>query len=137
MKTKTLLITILFVFFFSFFVFPNVLAEYKLEVGLPGQLEASKGTSPSLMTYIRSIYLFALGAVGVAALGALVIGGFIYMFSDLIDTKSEAKKYIWGAIWGIILALAAYLILYTINPDLVNLRGPNLETSGSQNTTSP
>ena len=129
---KKLLIILLFTLFFSFFILPNVWAEYKLEVGIPGQPEALEGSSPSLITYIRSIYLFALGAVGIAALGALVIGGFIYMSSDLIDTKSEAKKWIWGAISGLLLALAAYLILYTINPDLIRLKEPNLE---SQSTT--
>ena len=34
--------------------------------------------------------------------------------------RSEAKKHINGAITGLIMALVAYLVLYTINPSLVN-----------------
>ena len=55
-----------------------------------------------------------------AALISLVIGGFMYMLSDTVTTTDKAKEYISGAIYGLILALAAYLILNTINPDLVN-----------------
>ena len=99
----------------------NIWAGYELEVGIPNQQGAQAGSEVGLADYIRYIYLSALGAVGVAALGALIIGGFIYMLSDLVTTKEEAKKYIWGAIWGLLLGLAAYLILYTINPDLVSL----------------
>ena len=117
---KTFLILIiasLFLFLIPF----SLWAGYKLEVGIPNQQGAQAGSEVGLADYIRYIYLSALGAVGVAALGALIIGGFIYMFSDLVTTKEEAKKYIWGAIWGLLLGLAAYLILYTINPDLVSL----------------
>jgi len=65
----------------------------------------------TLEGYVRYIYLFALSIVGIAA---------------TITSKDEAKKWIWGAITGVILALAAYLILYTINPDLVSIRRPTL-----------
>lgn len=93
-------------------------AEYKITVTIPHGAEA--GSSPTLIEYIKGLYLFALGLVGVAALISLVIGGFIYMLSDSITSKEMAKQYIWGALSGLILALAAYLILYIINPDLVN-----------------
>jgi len=97
------------------------------------QIEGSvPGTT--LEGYVRYIYLFALSIVGIAALGAITFGGITYMLSDTITSKDEAKKWIWGAISGLILALAAYLILYTINPDLVSLKGltlPSTETTSS------
>ncbi len=93
---------------------------YEIEVSIPQMTE----TEPDLLTYLRYIYLFGLGLVGIAALAALVYGGFNYMLSGTITSKEEAKKYIWGAISGLLLALAAYLILNTINPDLVSWHEP-------------
>ena len=88
----------------------------------------------TLEGYARYIYLFALSIVGIAALGAITFGGITYMLSDTITSKDEAKKWIWGAVTGLILALAAYLILYTINPDLVDWSGSmELEPSHIEN----
>jgi len=120
---KTILI--LLILFPLLLAFPNVEAGYKLEVGIPGQ--ADKGEEVELTDYIGYIYLFALGAVGVVALGALVFGGLTYMLSDTLTSKEEAKKWIWGAIGGIVLGFASYLILNTINPDLVKINPPELE----------
>lgn len=100
-------------------------AGYKLEVGIPGQ--ANPGTETGLAQYIRYLYLFGLGAVGAAALGALVTGGFMYMLADSVTSRKEANTWIWSAIGGIIIALAAYLILNTINPDLLTGQTPNTQ----------
>jgi len=115
MKKHFIIITLLI--FCSLFAFHFALADYEIEVGLP---DVSKGTTVGLAEYINYLYLFGLGLVSIAALGSLVIGGFMYMLSDTVTSKDKAKEYINGAIYGLILALAAYLILNTINPDLVN-----------------
>lgn len=120
---KIFFIFLLLIIFYSLFFVHFALAGYKIEVAIPGQVAAE--TEVTLTDYIRYIYLFGLSLVGVAALGALVIGGFMYMLSDTVTSKDEAKKYIWGAISGLVLGLAAYLILNTINPDLVSLREPD------------
>src|SRR3989339_23152 len=108
-------ITILLISGCLFFAF-SAWAGYKLEVGIPNQTGAEKGDEISLVGYIRAIYLFALGAVGGAALLMLVASGLVYMLSDTVFSKEQAKEYIWGAISGLVLAFAAYLILNTINP---------------------
>ena len=36
--------------------------------------------------------------------------------------RSEAKKRIESAIWGLVMALVSYLVLYTINPSLVDFK---------------
>jgi len=115
----TLLIIIFFVCLFSF-----ASAGYKIEVSIPGGPTA--GTDVSLPEYIKYIYIFGLSLIGITALGVLVYGGFMYMLSDTVVSKDEAKKYIWAAISGLILGLCAYLILNTINPDLTSLTPPNL-----------
>ena len=51
----------------------------------------------------------------------IVIGGVEWIISGASESmRSEAKKHINGAITGLIMALVAYLVLYTINPSLVN-----------------
>lgn len=116
------IIILLFIIYCSLFIVSDIQAGYKIEVAIPG--EAAAGTEVTLTDYIRYIYLFGLSLVGIAALGALVYGGFTYMLSGTVTSKDEAKKYIWGAISGLVLGLAAYLILNTINPDLVSLTKP-------------
>jgi len=136
MKSKKLFIILLLLVVCTLFNIHFALAAYEIEVSIPGG-EAKAGTEITLADYIRYLYLFGLSLVGIAALGALVYGGFQYMLSDTITTKEEAKKLIWGAIFGLILGLSAYLILYTINPDLVNLREPTLPESTEPTTPSP
>ena len=119
MKFKILAITILLLIASCLlFIVSDVRATYEMTVDYP----TIGGVTPTdeLTGYIRYIYLFGLSLVGITALGALVYGGFTYMLSGTVTSKDDAKKYIWGAISGLVLALAAYLILNTINPDLVN-----------------
>jgi len=101
-------------------------AGYQLEVDYP----TIQGTSPgnNLADYIHYIYLFGLSLIGIAALGALVFGGFQYMLSGTVTAKDEAKKWIQGALSGLALGFAAYLILNIINPDLVSLKTPEIIT---------
>lgn len=90
---------------------------YKLEAPFGGNTEVT-----SLPDYISKIYIFAMGAVGIAALYALVLGGVQYVTSSVVDQKADAKDRIIKALIGLAVALGSYLILYTINPDLVSLR---------------
>ena len=98
-------------------------------IGLEAPLPQVEGTNiSSLDTYFKYIYQIGLGIVGIAALIMIVIGGIIYMTSaGNASQKSEAKDRITNAILGLILALSAYLILYTINPDLVKLTKVQLQ----------
>jgi len=123
MKKIFCIFTLLIIIFFICFAL-SVQAEYEIEVAIPGGPIA--GTSVGLAEYIKYIYIFGLSLIGIAALGVLVYGGFMYMMSDTVVSKEDAKKYIWAAISGLLLGLAAFLILNTINPDLTYLTTPNL-----------
>lgn len=84
------------------------------------------GTPPP-STYLSNLYLVFLAFVGIAALFGIVRGGLTYMFSGANPSLvGEAKRWIWNAIYGIVLAAASVLLLQTINPDLVT-HGFNLE----------
>jgi lipoprotein-anchoring transpeptidase ErfK/SrfK len=69
-----------------------------------------------------------LTIVGIAALAAIVIGGFLYLSSAGSETrKTSGKEWMWGAVIGLALMLCSYLILYTINPQITSLSEPKLE----------
>lgn len=75
-----------------------------------------------LPQFIKYIFLFALGAVGLAALLVIIIGGFGYLTAVGNPQKaSDAKNKIFAALLGVLLLLGSYVILNTINPDLLKL----------------
>lgn len=70
--------------------------------------------------YLSNLYDFLLGLVGVAAMGSIVYGGVLYVASAGNPSQvTSAKNAIWNGIIGILLAGFGFLILKTINPDLV------------------
>ena len=77
---------------------------------------------------VKTIFIYGLGMVGIVALFSIAFGGFHYIFGSASETaKTEGKKWIYGAIAGIVLLFSSYLILKTISPDLVSLKDPHLE----------
>lgn len=84
----------------------------------------------SVPTFIHDLYLFAIGIAGVLAVGAIVIGGIMYSISGAVDKKNSAKEIIVGALWGLLLLLGSYIILRTVNPELVTLQLSELAKTG-------
>lgn len=123
MFSKKILYLIICISLFSVFILGStnlniILAQEEVEQSLPNIPGADQPTN--FVSYVKYIYLLMLYLVGLTAFGVLVYAGFVYMLADTVVSKEEAKKWIFGAISGLILALAAFLILNTINPDLVN-----------------
>lgn len=84
-------------------------------------------TIPWLAQYIGGVYTFLLSIVGLMAAVMMVIGGFQYVTSGGDQGKIGAgKKRIVNALTGLVLALSSYVILYSINPDLVAFNGLQL-----------
>jgi len=76
-----------------------------------------EATFPQL---VQGIFNFAIGTVAIAALFMIIIGGFWYMTSAGNQAQaSNAKNIIRDALFGLIVALFAWLLLYTINHDIV------------------
>ena len=77
--------------------------------------------------WIVNFYTFALIFAGILAFGAIVYGGIKYSISaGNASQQSEGRSWIWSALIGLLLLAGAYLILRTINPNLVNLQNPTL-----------
>jgi formate hydrogenlyase subunit 3/multisubunit Na+/H+ antiporter MnhD subunit len=119
--------------FFGLVLASSVLAaNITISPNLPGSLSATpSGSSPG--AYIRNFYQYALFISGFLAFAAIVYGGIKYTIArGNPSAETEAKAWIWSALLGLLLLAAAYLILFTINPNLVNLTLPTLP-SGNPN----
>lgn len=114
------------IFIFAVFVasgvFSVVLAQSQINLNSP------LGEAKTPAQFIENFYRYALGIVGAAAFVVIIYGAILYTTSAGNPAKQQdARAWITGAIWGIVLLLSTYLILYTINPNLVNLVDPHLE----------
>jgi len=101
--------------------------EWKTITDLPG-LPAGKPVT--LDNFIIVLYDFLLSAVGIAAMFMIVIGGFRYLTAaGNAAALSEAKDIIYSALYGLLLAISVWVIVSTINPDLVYLKQPGTTVS--------
>ena len=80
----------------------------------------NSGETSALGTYLNLVIKITIGSSAVLAMVMIVIGGIEYMTSELISSKEAGKERIRGALLGLILALGAYALLFTINPNLLN-----------------
>jgi len=76
------------------------------------------------MTPISLIEIFiwwAFRLAGILAFAMIVYAGFQYLTSGgNTAQQKDAQERITGAIIGLLLLFAFYIILYTINPDILN-----------------
>lgn len=93
---------------------------------VPGLEFLQIDTGASLGDLLSTLYVFVLSLVGISALVMILIGGIMYMVQGDKD-PTQAKAMIKNAIFGLVLALTSWLILYTINPDLVKKLDIGLE----------
>ncbi|MDO8676285.1 MAG: hypothetical protein Q7K16_01390 [Candidatus Azambacteria bacterium] len=106
-------------------------AQYKLETGIPGVPGGQLPTGSELPSYLKYLFIFGLGFITILALSVMMFGGIQYILAAGNAAKTEeAKEWIKQALFGLGLLLVSYLLLRTINPDLVNLRNPNLPITG-------
>ena len=72
--------------------------------------------------YIKAIYAYAVGAVGILATVMLMIGGLRWILAAGNPSSiSEAKDMIIASISGMVLVLTSYLVLNQVNPALTDL----------------
>lgn len=83
----------------------------------------TKCTIPWIAVYIKAIYNYFLLIGGLVAVIALMAGGVIWLVSAGNTSRiSEAKSWVTGSITGIVILLSSYILLYQINPNLINFR---------------
>ena len=87
---------------------------------IPGLEFLQLNTDASIGDIFTRLYIWGIGFVALAAFLMLTAGGVRYMFAGDRD-PGEAKQWMRNAVYGLLLALGSYLILYTINPQLVTI----------------
>lgn len=138
-----------FLFAFSLFtiysLLPTVLlaqpapkpTEYQLLAPIPLTNPGGPAdTKATTATFIPGLFKLAIALSTGLAVIMLIYAGIMYMSTDAFTGKEEAKGIIENALWGLLLAMSAWLILNTINPQLVefNLNIEQLKISENKNT---
>lgn len=131
---------IFIIFFVTFFLFsfsPSlhiIFAQGKeLEVKyppVPGATTPTK-TTEALPSYVKYIFNFGVIIFGLVVLAVLVFGGVKYLLSSGNAAKlAEARNQMTAAFLGLVFLLSSYIILTTINPQLVVFDIPGLTFQG-------
>jgi hypothetical protein len=96
--------------------------KYKTLVSIPG-LGDSNGevaiAPDSLGVYLQVIFNYVIGIAIALAVVMIIWGGVTYATTEAMGGKQAGKTIITDALYGLALALGSYLILNTINPDLL------------------
>jgi len=129
-------------FLISIFLFGTlafVLAEEReLEVQyptVPGAITPTTVEGTQLPDYVKYIFNFAIIIAGAVAFGVITWGGIRWLTSAGDPSKlKDAKDQIFAAFLGLIILLSSYLILTTINPQLVIFEVEELEEATAPST---
>lgn len=106
---------ICFLFIFLVFILPLPLLaqttpEYLVGIGVD--------PNANFNDYINSLYVLSIALAALLAVIKIIVAGLKWMLTDLVTSKEDAKKDIQGAVLGLIIIVAAVIILETINPRL-------------------
>ncbi len=129
MIKKILLVAV----FISFLLGGFCLAQGRtLEIDYPQlgvqDVQQPTTTKAFLPAYIEYIFTWGIIIAGLLAFFALVFGGILYMTSGGNPSKiSDAREQIIAGFLGLIILLSSFLILKTIDPQLVILEKPTME----------
>ena len=77
--------------------------------------------------YFNFIFMMAISLMGVLAVIMIIINAIKYMGGDSVFSKEEGKSGMTAALIGLFIALGAYALLNTINPDLLGRNGLTID----------
>jgi hypothetical protein len=90
--------------------------------------------SGSFAKFLDTVYRYGIVIAGILGVIMLIIAAIQHMTTDAFTKKSELKKRMGEILGGLLLAVCSYLILYTINPQLVQINFGALGEGGSLGT---
>ncbi|MEX2010418.1 MAG: hypothetical protein WD874_01275, partial [Parcubacteria group bacterium] len=100
----------------------SISAETSYELLSPIPLEGSGvSETATASTYIEGVVKLAVALAGALAVIMLIVAGIEYMSTEAFTGKSAAKERIRNALVGLLLVIASFTILATINPKLLIL----------------
>jgi hypothetical protein len=110
----------------SFFL-PFVAFAQNTSITINTNLPGPNASSTGIAGFIANFYIFALMISGILAFGAVVYGGIKYATGrGNPSAESDGKSWITSALLGLLLLAGAYVILLTINPNILTLQIPGL-----------
>jgi len=119
-KYKKIVVFFILVFLLSTINFCLAQDDNNLEVKYPKVGRLTLSSTSTFPQYIRYIYHFLIWISGIVLMLILIKAGFSYMTSTGNPARmKDAKNQIIAGIIGIIVIFFSYLILYTINPQIV------------------
>src|SRR5258708_2626628 len=83
-------------------------------------LTFNPGSKTAFGVYLNILIKLCIGIAAVLTMVMIMIGGIEYMTSELVSHKQEGRERITNAILGLLLALGAYTLLFTVNSDLLS-----------------
>jgi len=110
------------------FVLANDIPKRGLETKYPIINGIEITATSTIGTY--AVYLFSVAMIigAILAFAILIFGGFRYVTSaGNPSAMTDARKWIWDAILGLILLLCAWLIIGIINQELLTPKVPDIE----------
>ncbi|MDP2909888.1 MAG: hypothetical protein Q8N69_02330, partial [bacterium] len=122
----------------AFFIIPFLVSAQDLEVDYP----TIRGEQPTIKTglpgYVKYVFTFFIAAAGLIVFSVLIWGGWLYLTSTgNVSKMKEAKEKIFSAFLGITILFGSYIILRTINPQLVLFDFPDLPGISIKKTNPP
>ena len=103
--------------------------------------DAKAGAYNSFAYYINTVFKHLITLGSLFAVVMLVVAGIGYMVSEAAIDIQKAKDRAVAALWGLLLLTGCWLILYTINPDLLkfnlNIPGSNTPAPSPSTTAAP
>lgn len=104
-------------------------SEYK---GITREEGIDVSGGSGIAKYIQAFYVYSLGALGIFATTMIMWGGLKWIVAGGNSSDiSAAKSIITNAVFGLCLGLLSYVILFTVNPALVQLSPPVLKKIAS------
>lgn len=145
MKITIRKILILFIapLFLTPFSYSFAQTDYSVLAPLPNTTIGNCGTAAkdpacqtTLAKYIPAIYLLAVGIAVAMAFVVITFGGITYATSDALSGKQDGRRLITNALSGLILVIGSYVIINTINPQMLQFTLDIKDVVG-QNQTAP
>ncbi len=139
-----LVIFSVFMLLFAFSLIPAVSAQtapvrsttdYTVLAPLPGIGDGGEKTT-TLEKYLPAVFNLSIGLAAAMAFVAITLGGITYATSDALSGKQNGRDLITNAVWGLLLVIAAWIILYTINPKILTFNLTLLKPPATQTSTS-
>jgi len=95
------------------------------EIAIPGLFSGETIiTGTTILSYVRAIFILFIWSVGILAVVMVIYGGIKWVAAAGNPGRiNDARDVVNNAVIGVIIALTSIVLLNTINPNLVDIRG--------------